>query len=35
VNYKADKYVGEDTIEVLVLYPSGLAREHCYNITVR
>jgi hypothetical protein len=35
VSYKADKYVGDDVFDILVLYPSGFAREYRYNITVR
>jgi hypothetical protein len=35
LNYKTDKYVGEDVFDILVLYPSGFAREYRYNMTVR
>jgi hypothetical protein len=35
VTYKADKYVGTDAFDVLVIYPGGLAREMQYDITVR
>jgi hypothetical protein len=35
VNYKAEKYVGEDAFDLLVLYPGGFAREVHYDIGVR
>jgi hypothetical protein len=36
VNYKsADKYIGSDTLELLVLLPGGFAREVHINIDVR
>jgi hypothetical protein len=36
VNYKsADKYVGDDTLDLLVLWPVGTALEVRYNIDVR
>jgi hypothetical protein len=36
VNYKsADKYVGDDTLDILVLWPVGTALEVRYNIDVR
>jgi hypothetical protein len=36
VNYKsAEKYVGSDELELLVLFPAGFAWEVRYNIDVR
>jgi hypothetical protein len=36
LNYKpAEKYTGSDTLELLVLYPGGFAREYHVNINVR
>ena len=35
VNYKADKYTGDDAFDILVMYPDGLAREIHYDINVR
>ena len=36
VNYKsAEKYTGSDTLELLVLYPGGFAREVQFDINVR
>jgi hypothetical protein len=36
INYKsAEKYVGSDELELLVLYPGGFAREVLLNISVR
>ena len=36
VNYKsAEKYVGNDELELLVLFPNGFAWEIRYNIDVR
>jgi hypothetical protein len=36
INYKSTGgYIGSDTFEVLILYPSGLAREVHYNLNVR
>jgi hypothetical protein len=36
VNYKsAEKYSGSDTLELLVLYPGGFAREVQFDISVR
>ena len=36
VNYKsAEKYVGDDTLDLLVLFPGGFAREVHLNINVR
>jgi hypothetical protein len=36
VNYKsAEKYIGSDTLELLVLFPGGFAREVHVNIDVR
>jgi hypothetical protein len=36
VNYKAaEKYTGQDEFDLLILYPSGLAREHHFDISVR
>jgi hypothetical protein len=36
VNYKsAEKYVGSDELELLVLFPTGTAWEVRYNIDVR
>jgi hypothetical protein len=36
VSYKAaEKYIGSDTVELLVLYPGGFAREVHLNINVR
>jgi hypothetical protein len=35
VNYKAEKYVGQDAFEILIIYPGGFAREVHYDITVR
>jgi hypothetical protein len=35
VNYKsAEKYVGDDTLDLLVLYPGGFAREFHLDISV-
>ena len=36
VNYKAaEKYSGKDELDLLILYPDGLAREHHFDISVR
>jgi hypothetical protein len=36
VNYKStEKYSGSDTLELLVLYPGGFAREVQFDISVR
>jgi hypothetical protein len=36
VNYKsAEKYVGDDTFDLLVLFPGGFAREIHVNMSVR
>jgi hypothetical protein len=35
VNYKAEKYVGEDAFDLLIIYPGGFAREVHYDIGVR
>ena len=35
VNYKAEKYVGEDAFDILIIYPGGFAREVHYDINVR
>jgi hypothetical protein len=36
VNYKsAEKYIGSDTLELLVLFPGGFAREVHLDIDVR
>ena len=36
VNYKsADKYVGDDALDLLVLFPGGFAWELHYNVSVR
>jgi hypothetical protein len=36
VNYKsAEKYVGSDELELLVLFPNGFAWKVRYNIDVR
>ena len=36
VNYKpAEKYIGSDTLELLVLFPGGFAREVHFDISVR
>jgi hypothetical protein len=36
INYKsAEKYSGSDTLELLVLYPGGFAREVQFEISVR
>jgi hypothetical protein len=36
INYKsAEKYVGSDELELLVLFPNGFAWEVHYNIDVR
>ena len=36
VNYKAaEKYTGNDEFDLLILYPSGLAREDHFDIKVR
>ena len=36
VNYKAaEKYTGNDTFDLLILYPGGVAREVHYDISVR
>jgi hypothetical protein len=36
VNYKsADKYVGDDEFDLLVLFPGGMASEVHYDISVR
>src|SRR5262245_57224392 len=36
VNYKsAEKYVGSDELELLILFPAGIAWEVHYNIDVR
>ena len=36
INYKsAEKYTGNDEFDLLILYPSGLAREDHFDIKVR
>jgi hypothetical protein len=35
ITYKAEKYVGEDAFDILVIYPGGFAREVHYDINVR
>ena len=36
INYKsAEKYTGDDAIEVLVIFPAGAAWEVHYDISVR
>jgi hypothetical protein len=35
VNYKAEKYVGNDAFDLLILYPGGFAREVHYDMSVR
>jgi hypothetical protein len=36
INYKsAEKYVGDDTLDLLVLFPAGTAWEAHYDISVR
>ena len=36
INYKSKEgYVGPDAFDILVLYPSGYAREVHYNVNVR
>jgi hypothetical protein len=36
VNYKAaEKYTGNDEFDLLIIYPSGLAREDHFDIKVR
>jgi hypothetical protein len=35
VNYKAEKYVGDDAFDLLILYPGGFAREVHYDMSVR
>jgi hypothetical protein len=35
VNYKAEKYVGDDAFDLLIIYPGGLAREVHYDMNVR
>jgi hypothetical protein len=36
INYTSAKgYVGSDKFEILVLYPTGYAREVTYNLNVR
>jgi len=36
INYKsAGGYIGSDKFEILVLYPTGYAREVTYNLSVR
>ena len=36
VNYKsAEKYVGDDAFDLLVLFPAGIAWEVHYDISVR
>jgi hypothetical protein len=35
VNYKAEKYTGDDVFDLLILYPGGYAREVRYNMNVR
>ena len=35
VNYKPEKYVGEDAFDILIMYPGGFAREVHYEISVR
>jgi len=36
INYKsADKYVGDDALDLLVLFPGGYAYEHHYTVSVR
>ena len=36
IYYKsADKYVGDDELELLILFPGGFAWEHHYKLSVR
>jgi hypothetical protein len=35
LTYKADKYTGDDAFDLLVIYPSGLARETHYDMKVK
>jgi hypothetical protein len=35
VNYKPEKYVGDDAFDILIMYPGGFAREVHYDISVR
>jgi hypothetical protein len=35
VNYKAEKYIGEDAFVILIIYPGGFAREVRYDLSVR
>ena len=36
INYKSNGgYVGPDAFDILVLYPTGYAREVHYNVNVR
>jgi hypothetical protein len=35
VNYKADKYTGDDAFDILVIYPDGFAWEIHYDISLR
>jgi hypothetical protein len=36
INYKsAEKYTGDDTLDLLVLFPGGTAWEAHYDISVR
>jgi hypothetical protein len=35
VNYKSEKFVGDDKLELLVLFPNGFAWEVRYTISVR
>jgi hypothetical protein len=36
VNYKAaEKYTGNDEFDLLILYPTGIAREHHFDLRVR
>jgi hypothetical protein len=35
VNYKPEKYVGEDAFDILIIYPGGFAREVHYEMSVR
>jgi hypothetical protein len=36
VNYKgAEKYTGNDEFDLLIIYPTGLAREHHFDMSVR
>jgi hypothetical protein len=35
LNYKAEKYAGDDAFDVLIMYPDGFAREIHYDISLR